>query len=237
MSEEDKTQEEMISLAEYNKAQEKVRNLGGKLTDLEKKLEEFSGIDLVGLKADREALRNLEKERAQGSGKQEDLDALIAAREKAVRDELQPNLEKYENDLKSANSKIRELTIVDKGFSKISSQFNDDTHDFIKDLVRKNVDLDEEGNFIVKDKDGKVRYSQGSANKPMSLDEYGAELAQKHPSFAKPTTTSGGRQNGTQTSGGSTDVQRYLRMTPEQRRQLPMNERHKLAQEAVKNAQ
>lgn len=231
MAEENNTDtNDTISAADYNKAVERAQRFEAQVADLQKKLEPFEKVNLTKLQADSEALERLQTENAKNSGNKEDVEALLAAKDKATRDELQPEIDKLTKALEAANGTIHELTVTDKAFSQISSAFNEDTHPFIKDIVKKSVGVDGD-NFIVKDKDGKTRYSKGSANKAMSLDEFKTELVENYPSLAKPTTTAGGRQSGTQTNGISTDVSRFTKMTPEQRAALPAAERNKLALE------
>lgn len=212
----------------------RANNFQGQLTDIQKRMEAFNGIDLDKLKADSEALKQLTIEKAKNSGDQKDIDELLASTEKRIRDEIQPQLETFQTENKTLKSKINEIEVVDAAYTQIGTLFNNDVQEFIKGLIRQNVAKDKDGNLVVVDKDGKPRYSNGSANKLMSVAELGDELAQKYPSFAQPTVTSGTRSQGQRSNGASVDVQRYLNMTAAQRAELPKAERMKLAEQAVK---
>jgi hypothetical protein len=219
---------------ELTKATERAQRFEGQLVDVQKNLEKYKGIDLDKLKADSDALTQLMKEKAGTSGNQTDIDALIAKREKEIRDQLQPELETWQTKASTLEQQVKELTIIDRGFSQVSGMFNDDTHDFIKDIFRKSVAQDDTGAFIVKDKDGKMRYSPKAANVPMTLTELAQEIADKHPSFGKSTAVKGARQLGDSAGASADEVNRYLSMSPSERQQLPKEKRLVLSKLAIK---
>lgn len=235
MSENNNTTDASIELQQqYERERERANNALGKLTDLEKKLEKFSNVDLDKLRADSEALQHLMKEKAKTTGNQADIDALLTEKEKKIRDELQPLLESATKDKQSLSEQLKELKVVDGVFTKIGNKFNDDMQSFVKDIIRNNIDLDDQGNFIIKDKDGKARYSASSANKLMTVEEFADELTSKYPSAVRSSVPAGLKQKGQTGVSGDISVDRYLKMSAEQRLQIPDNERRKLALEAVK---
>lgn len=218
---------------ELQRAVERAQRFEGQVVNLQKEMERFKGVDLDKLKADSEALAQLMKDNAKKSGNQDDIDALLTKKEKEIRDELQSKIEEWQGKATTYEQQVRELTIIDKGFSKVSSIFNDDTHDFIKDIFRRSVELDKDGHFVVKDKDGKARYSAKAANKLMTIEELAEEIAEKHPSFARATQVKAGRQNGQAAGPSADEVSRYLKMSPAERAKLPPTKRMELAKQAI----
>lgn len=234
MSEQNNTTDAVELQQKYERERDRANNALGKLTDLEKQIERFKGIDIDKLKADSEALAMMMKDKAKTSGNQADIDALLSETEKKVRDQLQPKIEELANDKNQLASKLKELTVVDGVYSKIGNKFNDDMQSFVKQIIRQSVDLNENNEFIIKDENGKPRYSKVSVNQLMTIDEFSKELEEKYPSAVKSSVPAGTKTNGTTKVSGDLSAERYLRMSPEERKSIPLADRYKLAREAVK---
>ena len=195
MTEEGKTEEpKTISIEEHNKVVERARTFEGKLADLEKQLEPFKSVNLTELQANNEAYQRLQKEKAEG-GSKEDLDALLTAKEKEVRAELQAKIDELEGNYGKTASELKEIQIVDKAFNGLASEIVAGSEEFVKDLIRKNVDS-VDGELVIKGQDGKPRYSKTDATKHMTVAEWQAEVKASNPFFFKSTVISGTRQEG-----------------------------------------
>jgi hypothetical protein len=229
-----------ISFEEHTKVQqnfqreeEKRQRLEAELVDLKKRFEPFEKVDLTQLRADAEAYHQMRKDTAKTP---EEIDKLVTDKEKRIRAEVQKELDELKNKEHTLSSRVKELEIVDRAMSQIGGIFNDDMQDFVKGHVRVCVDKNDAGELIVRDERGELRYSRTDRTKPMTLREFAEEIAEKHPSTAKPTQTKGAMQAGERSNGTShtVPVERYLRMSAQERATLPVDERRKLAVEAVK---
>lgn len=193
MSEEGKT--ETVSKAEYDKAIERAQRFEAKFTDLEKQFNRFKDIDPDRVKADREALEQLEREKA--SSKPEEIEKLINRAKEDTRKEFGKKLEDYEKEIGTLRSQNHELTVVDKVFGAASGDLNDDMHDIFKDLARRACTLDAEGNIVVKDEKGEVRYSPKNPSIRMTHAEFIEELKESRGSMFKSTHKTGAKDTGT----------------------------------------
>lgn len=213
----------------------RAKRFEGMATDLEKKLERYKDLDPVEYKANKEALEELRRELAE-KGDKNDLKKWRTDTEGKIRSEVQKQIDTLQAERDQLLKEAKELKIVDKAMEKIAAKFNEDGHGFVKDYVRRSVDRDDTGEFIVKDEKGAVRYSASKPAQRLTIEEYAEEIAAKHPSIAKPSVTSGTMKPGEKLSGGAGDpaLTRYLKMTPEERSKLPIADRHKLAQAAAK---
>lgn len=238
---EEKTEGKTISEADFNKLQadyngavERARRFEGQLADVEKKLEPFKKHNIDELLAAKEERDLLKEETAKSKGGA-DLDTFKKELEGKVRGQYQKNIDDLTGELEKYKKENKELSIVDRAMTEIGARFNDDTHPFIKQFIRQSVDKDEQGNFVVKDEKGNLRYGANTPSVPMSLANFADEIATKHPSMAKANVTAGSLKGGTQTPGRSAfvDVQRYMQMSREEQLKIPQAERGKLAMAAL----
>lgn len=189
-----------ISIEDHNKAVERARNFEAKYTDLEKRLQKYDGVDLDRLKAIEEDYNNIRKEKA--SGNKDEIDKLLSEREQAVRQEFGSKLEASEGELKQLRQRVKELEVVDVVMNKAAETFNADCHEDVKARFAKFLDK-KDGEIVVKDREGNVRYSKVNPSKLMSPEEFIQELASEKPSWAKPQVSNGTKEAGQRRSNGS----------------------------------
>jgi hypothetical protein len=205
--------------------------------DLEKQVKAWGDLKPDSVKGMLEDYELLKRDRAVKSDNPEDLDKWKTETEGKIRGELQSEIEKLREDRESLTGRLKELSIVDKATETIGALFNDDVQPFIKDIIRRHVDRDENGEFLIKNDKGEKRFSHANPAKPLSLKEFAEELANKHPSFARPQVKTGARHAGEISTNGNvtdTDVQRYMGMSREQQLSLDPKLRGELAQRAAK---
>lgn len=216
--------------AQLAQADERAKRFEGLFTDLEKRYSSVKDIDPVAYKAMQEDYDNLRKQAAQGD--KNEIDRLLADKEKALTSRFETKLNELQTLTEKLQSENKELKVVDRAMETIGGRFNDDTHGFIKQFVRQAVDRGESGDFVVKDEQGNVRYSKQNPSKPLSLEEYADELAEKHPSLARANVPAGGVQNGQRLpSGAQVDLAAYL--NPAKHAQMDIETRHKLGPQAA----
>lgn len=238
MSEGDNKTPESVSFDEHTKvvqelakSRERAQKFEGELTDVQKTVEKFGKYDLEKLTADSSALKELMQKNA--AGDDDAVAKLLSDAEATHKSEMARVTEEYEGKLGGLNKQIHESNVVDKVMGEIGKNFNDDTHSFIKDMVRTSVSVNDAGEFIITDKEGKERYNH--KHTPMTLGEYASEISEQHPSFARATMQPGTKQPGHKMEGVSMDVHKYMKLSPQQKLQLPVKDQHALATEAVKH--
>ncbi len=147
----------------------------------------------IRLKEANKKLDTVRKERA--IAKPEDLEAWQSEEQKKIRSELAGEIQKRDDELNKLKSQIRELTVVSSVVALARDKFNDDVIEDIKDRARRFCDVNEAGEIIVKDEQGRPRYSKANVSKLMTGEEFLTELAELRPSWAKaqvvPGTKSG----------------------------------------------
>lgn len=218
----------------YQSDAEKAKRLEAQVVDMEKRLEKFNGVDVDAHRAIKEELEFLKQEKAKQSP--EDLEEYKKTFEHQIRGEYQGEFDKLKSELEKARSKTHELEVVDRAMEKIGDRFNADTHKFIKTIIRDSVARDENGNFYLRDSDGKPLYSEKEPSKRMGLDDLASKLADEHPSFAKADYISGTKQTGekiTNSVSGWT-AERYAKASSEERARLPRDVASKLNKEVLK---
>lgn len=172
-------QREADSIREtLNKREEKYKATEAELMDYEVKLKEAN-----------KRLDALRKEKA--ASKPEDLDAWRSEENKRIREEIGKEIETEREKRTRLESELKELKVVSKVFSVASDKFNKDVEEDVKERIRKACDISEDGQVIVKDQKGNVRYSKTNVSKPMSIEEFIEEIAEQKPSWVNKTVVSG----------------------------------------------
>jgi hypothetical protein len=216
-------------LKEVERLKTQLQNWQAKATDYERR---FAGIDPDRVKADRQALEQLQMETAKGDDKK--IDELLKTKEKDLTDRFSGKLTEYEQKLLESQSELKKLRVTNVAMGEAASIFNSDALELIQSRVEADCDY-QEGEIVIKGADGKPLASKIDPRKNMGVKEYLTTLAEKYPSCAKAQTTSGGKSEGHKSfSGGdygTVTLEKYATMTEQQRAQLPSDIRGKLAQE------
>lgn len=127
--------------------------------------------------------------------------------------------EGYKTRITTLEGQLKQERVKTPGIAKAAEYFNADQLPLIQIMIERNCDL-EEGEIVVKDDSGKVRYSPNNARLKMTMDEYLQELVTKYPSSAKPKGTSGGdpgtgkKTTSTANNGKSYTPEEILRASP-----------------------
>lgn len=125
-----------------------------------------------------------------------------------LRAELGGELENYKGKVSELEGQLKHERVKTPGIAKAAEFFNPDALPLIQLLIERHCDL-QDGEIVVKDDRGEVRYSPNDSRRKMSMEEYLKELVKKHPSAAKPTGQSGtdsgtGKKTTTGTNTGTT---------------------------------
>lgn len=216
----------LIAEEKNEKLDEKAKRFEGQLTDVQKKLERFTDIDIEKLKADSDALKVLEREK--DGIPQDKFDNAVEEAIKEQRTEWQTKLEASNKLITDLTSKVTDFEVVGTAMSDLSSKLKDDpiTKPFIENLLRQNLKKEGES-LIVYHGDEKV-FSKQDISKPMEAKEYYGIIQEQYPS-AFTESAPAGTKNNNERVGGKVSNQGLLERAqdPEAAKSLDKDERAK----------
>lgn len=150
---------------------------------------------------------------------------LFKAREKELRDEFGQKEERYKSDLAKTQLELKAEKVTKDAMIEAAKYFNQDSLELIQSIVERHCDL-EDGQFVVRNDKGEIRYSESNSRVPMSRAEFMHELVRKYPSCAKPQGRQGsGNDEGSKYEGRKTTGKSYR---PEDLAGLGVNEQAKI---------
>jgi hypothetical protein len=215
------------------KLDERAKRFEGMAVDYQKQLDNFKGIDPERYKAISEDYENLRRQTAKTP---EDVEKLVKEKEAEIRSQYQGQQDELKSKYELTSRELHELKVVDRALDQVGGIFNEDMLPFVKEQIRKEIDRDAEGNFIVKGKDGKPAYSAKEPAKVKSISEWAEDIAARHPSMVRSTARGGAFQKGEPVSGNGIDAARYLDAANRGNLSgISMEQRGKLAQEVLRN--
>lgn len=226
-------QTQTVSVEEFNKIKSRAEKFEAHLADYEKR---FKGVDIEALKAKAAEADILSKQAAVGDEKK--IDELIAKKEQEIRKGIERELEEGKATIQKLSLRNKELEVTDKVFAQAAIKFNADCHEDVKAKIRAYCDRDEDGSYIIKDDEGKVRYSPAKPSQKMSPDEFIQELIGQKPSWATAKIQPGGKSGlfkMATTDAKTVSVDDYAKMTNDERRHLPPSVRTKFATQILKS--
>lgn len=179
------------------------------------KIKVYEGIDPEQYKKDQQELAEARKKAALADPSK--FEEEIKRTEATVRQSVQKELDSYKENNAKLSSKIKELQVTERVFGLAASKFNGDTHDDVKEYIRRHGDVDDNGEIIFKDAKGNIMYAEGSTTQPMKAEDFVKWLVKQKPSWAVPTARSGTLQDG-ESKGGkeSYSPEDFANMTPSQ---------------------
>lgn len=232
----DKPAEKTFSESDYNKAVEIERAHASKfkeeLTELKTKFKDIDPTAFSTMKAELDALKN------KGATTPEQIEARIREKEAEIRATVQKDIDSFSTENKTLKGQLKELQIVDRAFSHFAGKINEDVADDVKALIRRDGDLDDKGNIVFKDENGKIRYAPGSTTQPMTPAQYVEWVSTVKGSYFKSTAVPGTKGPGEKKDAplpGEPSVEQYLKMGEIERSKLPPSVRLKLAPLALKS--
>lgn len=183
-------QDQTITPDEFKKVKEINQRLQGKLTDIEKRYNEFTSIykdiDPVEAKELKKKLEEAERKAAEKDpGKMEEL---YERKMNKIRSEYETEKQTIAQQLQALQKENKTLKVTDKVMAEIGALFQSDALKFIKREVEELCDLDEDGAIVIKDENGDPIFRNG---KYITLKDFGELLAEKYPSLAKAQGSSG----------------------------------------------
>jgi hypothetical protein len=157
--------------------------------------------------------------------------------EQALRNEFAEKLTLTEKQAKELQSKLKTLTVTDKVMGAVGDKILPDARDFLKMEVEKECDLDgefENGQIVIKDEHGNIRWSAKRPNERMSIEEYWEMKASQRPSLFKSNARGAEPVNGgtkfqiNPVHKTSITWEQYTSLTPEQQRAVSLEDKKRL---------
>ena len=118
--------------------------------------------------------------------------------EAEVRREYGEKFSQNENQLKDLQGKLKNLSVTDKVLSKLNGKVIPSALKFLRSEIERECDIEGdiyEGQVIVKDDSGNVRWSPNQADKKMDVDEYVNLLSSRYSDFFLSTAREGEKDN------------------------------------------
>lgn len=183
--------------------------------EYKEKLKIFEGVDPEQYKKDLLELSEIRKKGALTDPKK--FEEEIKRTEQTVRASVQKELDTYKEQVTGLSTKLKELQVTERVFGVAASKFNGDTHEDVKDYIRRYGDINESGEIVFKDSKGQIMYVEGSTTQPMKADDFVKWLVKQKPSWAVATARAGTVQDG-EAKGGkeSYNPEDFNNMTPSQ---------------------
>lgn len=180
---------------ELTKQREVNQRLQGKLTDIEKKYNQFvsiyKGIDPDEARATKSKSEELEKKLAKNDP--EKMEDIFNRKFSKFQNEAALEKESLGKELAILRAENKTLKVTDKVIAEIGKLFQDDMLKFVKREVEQLCDLDEDGSIVIKDENGDIVYRNG---KSLGIKDFGELLVEKYPSMAR-AQGSGGTKDAT----------------------------------------
>jgi hypothetical protein len=220
--------------AQVSKLDERAKRFEGLVKDYELKFENYKGINPEEVKALKEDYDNIRKQSVKSP---EDIDKLISEKENELRSSFQKQLDEARAKAESSGKELHELLVVDKALEQVGGNFALDMHAIVKEMLRREVDRDADGNLIIKGKDGKPAYSAKEPAKLKSLAEWVEDIGARHPSMLASTAKGGALNKSEQTTGVSgIDARRYIdAVNRGNKDSIPMKDRGEQATKVLSN--
>ncbi len=178
--------DELVKLRSINE------RLQGKLTDVEKKYNQFTNmykdVDPDEYKKLKGTLE--EKERELAAKDPVKMEEIWNRKLIKVQTELQGENKALADTLQALKAENKSLKVTDKVMAEISGLFQQDALKFIKREVEDLCDLDEDGTIVIKDENGDRQFRNA---KYLGIKDFGEMLVEKYPSLAKSQGTGGAK--------------------------------------------
>lgn len=204
-----------------------VADLQAQLNEITKKLTKREE-DMAYLQKEnntlKEAKKDLDKRISDDAGKG-DPDAM-----KRIRDEHQNQLADAETKFKEKEAKLlkelKQERVIAKGIQKAAALFNDDALELVQMKIERFADY-EDGEIVIRDEKGEIRYSEENKRQKMGIDEFLKEVATKIPSIARATGQQGVNQNGTHMKNSNGEkqwtLQEFQNLSPKEQREAKIS--------------
>lgn len=154
----------------------------------------------------------------EGKAKEGDQESIELIK-RQMRDEFAANEESLKTKAQQLDTELKQERVIGKAMTKAANLFNQDALEFIQIKVQKHCDY-KDGQIIVNDDKGEIRYSENNRRELLTLDEYLLELSDKHPSLAKATSNNGTKDSGEKRDGNFSKMtfEQYSRLSPSEQR-------------------
>lgn len=212
---------DVVPKAEYEALNQKFTEINSQFGEIQKKL---GKLDLDTLLNESKEYKKLKKEAIKDP---KELEETIT---KEIESRFSSRINELETTNESTSKELKQLRVTNVIEREAAEVMLPEGIKLIKPIVDRHCDY-EDGRIVIKDDEGKVRYSKKNPKEKMSVREYIDELADEYPAIAKATGSGGGRESGQtqQREGGEMSLDTYLKLSPEERKKLPQKLNQEMA--------
>ena len=172
-----------ISIEEYNRLKAQTSEIKGYQAQIQETESKFAGLA--------SEYEEFKTKKSPKSPSREEL-------ETEVRKEYGEKFTQNENQVKDLQSKLKNLSVTDKVLSKLNGKVLPSALKFLRSEIERECDIEGDiydGQVIVKDDAGNVRWSPNQADKKMDADEYVNLLSHRYSDFFLSTARAGEKDN------------------------------------------
>lgn len=217
----DEGSKDMIPKADYDALNDKFTTINTQFGEIQKKL---GKLDIDTLLTESREYKRLKKESIKDP---KELEETIT---KEVEGRFSSRVTELETLSQTQSKELKQLRVTSVVQKEANEVMLPEGIKLIQPIVERYCDY-EEGQIVIKDDNGKVRYSKKNPNEKMGVREFIDSLADEYPAIAKSTATGGSRESG-ESSKGSHDgltQEKYLNMSEKERAALPKDVHQKMA--------
>lgn len=208
---------------------ERSQRFEAQLTDKEKILQGFEGVDkaeFLRLKEEDEARRK------DGIKTPEDIEAYVSEKVEAAKSEFGKKFDHFETEIAAKDALLKELQVHNVAKEKAVGVIDMDCWPLIQHFIDKHCYY-EDDEIVIKDDDGQVRSSPENPRYNMTMEEYLAEIVEKQPRIAAEKGKKGtakslsGANSGGSNINGSMTLDEFAKLSKEERLAQPLEVRQR----------
>lgn len=163
----------------------------------------FKGFDPDQYKKDQEELAALRRQSTGGDEKK--INELIENEKKAIEARFSGKIQELETELNSTKSEFKREKVTKTVVSALTGKVKSDSVKLLEPIIEKDCDW-YEGNLVIKDSNGKPRYSKANPSQLMTPEEYITELQTTFPSCFEATAKPGAKNGYERVNGNATQI-------------------------------
>lgn len=163
----------------------------------------YKGFDPDQYRKDQEELAALKRQSTGGDEKK--INELIENEKKQIESRFSTKIQELESELNNTKSEFKREKVTKTIVSTLTGKVKSDSVRLLEPVIERDCDW-QDGNLVIKDSNGKPRYSKTNPSQLMTPDEYVTELQSTFPSCFEATSKSGAKNGYERVNGSSTQI-------------------------------
>lgn len=150
----------------------------------------YKGVDPDQYRKDQEELAALRRKTA--GGDETKIQEIIEREKKDIEARFAPKLTELEKELNNTKSELKREKVTKTIVSALTGKVKADSVSLLEPVIERDCDL-QDGKLVIRDANGKPRYSKSNPNELLKPEEYINELQSTYPSLFEATAKAGGK--------------------------------------------